>query len=46
MKTEDFWEKAKQILNDWVDGDSDSCGFFVGEMDELFEDWNENKETD
>ena len=45
MTVNEFWEKANRILNSYSqDDDPDGCDFFVGEMDELFEDWQNAKE--
>ena len=44
MTVMEFWEKANRILKSYSqDDDPDGCDFFVGEMDELFEDWQNAK---
>ena len=46
MSVSEFWEKAESILNsyDTKGDDSVGCDFYVGEMDELFEEWREERE--
>lgn len=43
MTVEEFWTETENILNSYSKSDDpDFCGFFIGELDEVFQKWEDN----
>ena len=44
MTADDFWARAKDIFSQFQDGDAVGVDFFKGDMEELFEEWEEKSQ--
>ncbi len=44
MNAEEFFERVESSLGETKCRDPSGCDYFISDMDELFDDWNEKAE--